>query len=423
MTSRRSRNKPTQIAIGSMSGFKTGTTASSNAFSASMIFSNHLRIHNCRVEYCRAVPENGSDFCKLHRCPTCPQHIDVCCNPNHRCALRFCESKPTAPSRYCDHHKCRYCNNSFQECPDHKCKVKGCSAYRTTPVNLYCERHTCDMLHCNQLKYHCPLHTCSTRCCTLNRVEGSLYCRIDKCPRVDCLLETQCPLHACQQPGCWHQKEEFTHDTRFCRYHKCLLCDDSKTSCRLHRCRQCKDAPVTQKFLSGGSAIPSDYCDECVCKVGGCLHPTLDCRSRIISKQYCHDHAPRCIDCGDIATYFSLDAKTFLFCHTHKACRVCRHKPRNSCKEICDNHHKMERAYPWFFNTPAQNISDVLSRRYCLFDLKGIFEKLYRRRHNVLHKILNVEFHGNNLQSLILQRVLDLPQELFVEFKAYMNLC
>lgn len=375
-------------------------------------------IHVCHIDYCTGDVVYGSKYCKSHKCEKCPNSKKLC--KEHSCIQKYCDWTRSGSSKYCKSHKCQRCDNYGASCPIHICRVDGCSYYndKNSP---YCDYHKCPVYNCNQLKGKCTDHTCRQNHCNGTRVEHSYYCKYDKCARNDCFLERKCPIHSCQHVGCWQQKN--LEDDRYCKYHKCIFCPQSKALCKTHKCKKCHNQPMAVKYISP-TYVGTDYCGKCVCTVYNCTEPTVECRSKTISKTYCQYHAPRCLDCGDIATYLSFhtNTSTYIFCHKHKACQICKHKPRNPFKTICDNHWNRETMFPELY--PKTDISKI--KGYCLADGKFLFAKLYHQttnnQYNIIPRVLSVEFDESKDESNILRQViLTFSHELFIEFQSFLG--
>lgn len=370
--------------------------------------------HMCQVRYCSRTSIDGSSYCKYHKCDLCRNEKTQCVT--HLCSKLGCMETKAKNSKWCNDHKCEHCDN-FYTCKIHCCQAENCVS--SSMINsLYCQNHKCE--YCEQRKGHCSIHTCKVDYCKDNRAEYSDYCKYHKCSRSDCFLEKKCPLHSCQIRTCWNQK--YSINDQYCHYHKCEQCNNLRSQCVIHRCKKCKQFPAVKKYVYD-SYIYTDYCADCICKSQNCIHETVNCRASVISKTYCLFHAPRCLDCSEIATHLSHFSSRgilpmYLFCHVHKCCSICKHKPRNPQKTICDGHLKRERQFPGLYH--QTELADLKMRTFGYGVLmRSLFDKLYfqssSHQYNRLPKIIQIQFRDNEIAD-ILRHVLQFPQELYLEF-------
>lgn len=362
--------------------------------------------HTCTALYCtKPKVKGGSHFCRIHACPVTGCMNRVPCTP-HVCQVDYCDATRMKGFRWCNGHKCHdpQCPDLASECLDHICRA---CAFPVQAGESYCQAHRCPYATgCKYGRSNCPDHVCEDTYCHTRKLEGSPYCERHKCVNTHCPLPRKCPVHVCQSKYCLTPKTDL--DDSFCIYHKCLKCPSLRVKCEEHRCTRCKQNPMVN--------VMSELCLGCSCTFGACLEPRA-------FKTVCTFHAPRCMDCTDIATFYSHDVKKYLFCARHKCCQICTHKPRNACKTICDNHRKRESMYPWMYPT-----ADKTKLRLRSMDDYTVLAKAYyqscERSAIIPGRVLGTSIATpggkESLLSHTLEYVLGMPTELFVELMAHL---
>ena len=355
--------------------------------------------HVCKHPFCETERYQSSPYCSRHGCtfPSCANKSPCLL---HSCTTSYCNGFKINGSQFCKEHKCY--NSSCQNL-DTNCRIHHCQLCRTRVDidNSHCKQHKCPYdPNCNNGYETCVDHVCLEKFCTGRRLIDSEYCIRHKCQYDNCFLEINCPLHTCQVSHCYRYK---LHGERYCVNHKCAICPTLRSRCREHLCVKC-NAPITN--------IQSNVCQNCTCTSYGC-------REAKVFKSWCRFHAPRCIECPEMATYFSIDVQEYLFCRKHKCCKICTHKPRSSYKTICGRHHIREQMYPWLYPSTKSN----MRYRRCLADMTILGKAYYQsceRTAIIKNRILNIEVNrtGDELSDT-LQYVLTIPTEIFVELESY----
>lgn len=358
--------------------------------------------HVCQQSYCNEKRYQSNPYCSRHGCtfPSCGNKSSC---PLHSCEKSYCDKLKINGFQWCKEHKCHNssCSNLELECRIHNCQI---CRFPVEVDNSYCKRHKCPYdQNCNNGYETCADHVCHERSCSGRKIINSEYCIRHKCQYEDCFLEIKCPLHTCQHPYCITYK---SLDELYCVDHKCFKCPSLRSSCREHLCVKCERSPIIN--------IQSNLCHNCTCT-------SYSCREPRVFKSKCRFHAPRCLDCNDIADYFSHEVQQYLYCRKHKCCQICKHKPRNPCKTICNNHHKREQIYPWLY--PTRSKPELHSS--CWAD-RTILGKVYyqncERTAIIKNRVLdvNVNFIANEVLSHTLQYVLNMPTEIFKELEYYL---